>query len=35
VQGIPVVNYSSNLNKELQFQREGNAWKIEKELVSK
>ncbi len=35
LQGIPVVNYSSNLNKELQFQREGNAWKIEKELVSK
>lgn len=32
---IPVVNYSSNINKELQFEREGNAWKIVKELVNK
>ncbi len=35
MQRIPVVNYSSNQNKELRFEREGNAWKIVKELVSK
>lgn len=31
---IPVVNYSSNQNKELHFERENNAWKIVRELVA-
>lgn len=35
MQRIPVVNYSSNVNKELQFERTGTAWKIVKELINK
>lgn len=35
MQRIPVVNYSSNVDKELQFERENGAWKIVKELVNK
>lgn len=31
---IPIVNYSSNVNKELQLSREEGAWKIVKELVN-
>lgn len=30
----PIVNHSSNVNKELQFERENGAWKIVKELVN-
>jgi hypothetical protein len=28
MQRLPVVNYSSNQNKQLHFEREGDAWKI-------
>jgi len=35
MQRIPVVNYSSNVDKELHFERENGAWKIVKELVNK
>ena len=31
---LPVVNYSSNQNKELHFEREGDAWKIVREFLS-
>lgn len=31
---IPIVNYSSNFDKELHFAREGGNWKIVKELVN-
>lgn len=32
---IPVTNFSSNVNKELQLERVRGEWKIVKELVSK
>lgn len=35
MQRIPVVNYTSNVDKELQFERIGNNWKIIRELVNK
>lgn len=35
MQRIPVVNYTSNVSKELQFERDGSQWKIVKELINK